>query len=311
MDRLAAMELFVRIVETGSFSAAAEQLGMSRALASRTIIDLEERLGTRLLNRTTRRLSPTEAGAAYCRRAQRILADVAEADEEASALHARPRGVLRVSAPMSFGPLHVAPDIGDYMRLNPEVTVELALNDRVVDLVEEGFDVAIRIGRLADSTLVARRLAVCRILACASPAYLAEHGEPRHPADLARHHCLAYAYDSFRGNWTFEGPEGAVTVQLSSRLSANSGTALMAAVCAGVGIAVQPDFIAAPDIRAGRAVEILPDWRLPELAVHAVYPPTRSLSAKVRSFVDFLAARYRTPAWTLPAPLTPPGSGLT
>ncbi|HEV7370068.1 LysR family transcriptional regulator [Arenibaculum sp.] len=300
MDRLGAMELFVRIVDGGSFSAAAEQLGMSRALASRVILRLEERLGTRLLNRTTRRLSPTAAGAAYYRRAQRILNDVAEADEEAAALHERLRGTLRIAAPMTFGVLHVVPVLADFLDRHPDVSAELALNDRQVDLVEEGFDVAVRVGRLGDSALVARRLATCRVLACAAPSYLEARGTPAHPADLARHSCLGYAYDSLRGTWSFEpagGEGGTATVQVAARLSANNGDALMAAVRAGLGIAVQPDFIAAEDLRAGRAVEILADWRLPDLPVHAIYPPTRSLSAKVRSFVDFLVERLRTPAW--------------
>jgi len=299
MDRLTTLDLFVRIVESGSFAAGAEQLGLSRALASRAILDLEARLGTRLLNRTTRRLSLTEAGAAFYRRAQRITADVAEAEEEAAALHARPRGLLRVNAPMSFGVLHVAPALAVYLDRYPEVSVDLTLNDRVVDLLEDGYDLAIRIGRLADSSLIARRLAPCRILLCAAPFYLATHGTPEHPSDLARHRCIAYAYGANRDEWVLTGPEGEVRVRVSARLQINNGDAIQAAIREGYGIARQPDFIAAPELAAGRLVQVLPDWRLPELGIHAVYPPARTLSAKVRSFVDFLAERFARPSWSL------------
>ncbi|MGK9165252.1 LysR family transcriptional regulator [Inquilinus limosus] len=299
MDRLTTLDLFVRIVDSGSFAAGAEQLGLSRALASRAILDLEARLGTRLLNRTTRRLSLTEAGAAFYRRAQRITADVAEAEEEAAALHARPRGLLRVNAPMSFGVLHVAPALAAYLDRYPEVSVDLTLNDRVVDLLEDGYDLAIRIGRLADSSLIARRLAPCRILLCAAPAYLATHGTPTHPSDLARHRCIGYAYGANRDEWVFTGPEGEVRVRVSARLQINNGDAIQAAIREGYGIARQPDFIAAPELTAGRLVQVLPEWRLPEIGIHAVYPPARTLSAKVRSFVDFLAERFAQPSWSL------------
>jgi DNA-binding transcriptional LysR family regulator len=299
MDRLTTLDLFVRIVDAGSFAAGAEQLGLSRALASRAVLDLETRLGTRLLNRTTRRLSLTEAGAAFYRRAQRITADVAEAEEEAAALHARPRGLLRVNAPMSFGVLHVAPVLAAYLERYPEVSVDLTLNDRVVDLVEDGYDLAIRIGRLADSSLIARRLAPCRILLCAAPSYLAAHGTPAHPTDLTRHRCIAYAYGGDRGDWVLTGPEGEVRVRVSARLQINNGDAIQAAIREGYGIARQPDFIAAADLAAGRMVQVLPEWRLPEIGIHAVYPPARTLSAKVRSFVDFLAERFARPSWSL------------
>ncbi len=270
MDRLTTLDLFVRIVDAGSFAAGAEQLGLSRALASRAILDLETRLGTRLLNRTTRRLSLTEAGAAFHRRAQRITADVIEAEEEATALHARPRGLLRINAPMSFGVLHVAPALAAYLERYPEVSVDLTLNDRVVDLVEDGYDLAIRIGRLADSSLIARRLAPCRILLCAAPSYLAAHGTPAHPMDLARHRCIAYAYGGDRGDWVLTGPEGEVRVRVSARLQVNNGDAIQAAIREGYGIARQPDFIAAADLAAGRMVQVLPEWRLPEIGIHAV-----------------------------------------
>jgi DNA-binding transcriptional LysR family regulator len=300
MDRLATMDLFVRIADAGSFVAAAEQLGLSRALASRAILDLEARLGTRLLNRTTRRLSLTEAGTAFYRRAQRIIADTAEAEEEAAALHVRPRGLLRLNAPVSFGVLQVAPALTAYLDRYPEVSIDLTLNDRTVDLLEDGYDLAIRIGRLAESSLIARRLAPCRLLLCAAPAYLAAHGTPTHPSDLAHHRCVAYAYGANRDEWVFTGPGGEVPVRVDARLQINNGDAIQAAIRDGYGISRQPDFIAAPDLATGRVVEVLPDWHLPDVGVHAIYPPTRSLSAKVRGFVDFLVERFSPPPWTVP-----------
>lgn len=295
------MDLFLRIVDAGSFAAAAEQLGLSRALASRAVLDLEARLGTRLLNRTTRRLSPTEAGIAFYRRAQRIVADVAEAEEEAAALHARPRGLLRVNAPVSFGVLHVAPALATYLDRYPEVSVDLTLNDRVIDLLEDGTDLAIRIGQLADSSLVARRLAPCRVILCAAPSYLAAHGTPAHPADLSRHRCIGYAYGANRDEWVLQGPGGEARARIGARLQINNGDAIQAAIREGYGISLQPDFIAADDLAAGRVVQVLPEWRLPEIAIHAVYPPARTLSAKVRSFVDFLVERFAKPSWLLPS----------
>jgi DNA-binding transcriptional LysR family regulator len=165
--------------------------------------------------------------------------------------------------------------------------------------VEDGYDLAIRIGRLADSSLIARRLAPCRILLCAAPSYLAAHGTPAHPSDLARHRCIAYAYGGDRGDWVLTGPEGEVRVRVSARLQVNNGDAIQAAIREGYGIARQPDFIAAADLAAGRMVQVLPEWRLPEIGIHAVYPPARTLSAKVRSFVDFLAERFARPSWSL------------
>jgi DNA-binding transcriptional LysR family regulator len=186
-----------------------------------------------------------------------------------------------------------------YLERYPEVSVDLTLNDRVVDLLEDGTDLAIRIGRLADSSLIARRLAPCRILLCAAPSYLAAHGTPAHPSDLIRHRCIAYAYGGDRGEWVLTGPEGELRIRIGARLQINNGDAIQAAIREGYGIARQPDFIAAPDLAAGRMVQILPEWRLPELGIHAVYPPTRTLSAKVRSFVDFLAERFARPSWSL------------
>lgn len=298
MDRLTAMQAFVRVVERGGFTAAAEDLRFSRAMVSKHVQDLEEHLGARLLNRTTRKVSLTEAGRVYFERSLQLLADLTETEEAVGALQAKPRGRLRINAPVSFGALHLAAAVADYMAAQPEVSVEFTLNDRVVDLVEEGYDVAVRIGRLADSSLIARRLAPCRMVVCASPEYLTRNGQPLVPADLAGHNCLGYSYGQARGEWQFEGPEGADLVRVRGRMQANNGDALRAAALHGTGVVLLPSFIVGIDLAAGRLLPVLAGYRVPELAIHAVYPPGRHLSAKVRSFVDFLVPRFgERPAW--------------
>ncbi|KAA2213358.1 LysR family transcriptional regulator [Teichococcus oryzae] len=297
MDRLAAMEAFVRVAERGGFTAAAAELRLSRAMVSKHVQDLEEHLGARLLNRTTRKVSLTEAGRVYYERTIQLLADLAETEGAVGELQARPRGRLRVNAPVSFGVLHLATAVADYMAAHPEVTVELTLNDRVVDLVEEGYDLAIRIARLPDSSLIARRLAPCRMVACAAPEYLERRGWPRHPADLTGHDCLGYRYQA-RAEWVFEGPQGPVPVRIRGRLDSNNGDVLRAAALRGAGIVLQPSFIVGADLAAGGLVPVLPGYRLPDLAIQAVYPPGRHLSAKIRSFIDFLLPRFgEHPGW--------------
>ncbi|CAH2603554.1 LysR family transcriptional regulator [Rhodovastum atsumiense] len=295
MDRFAELSAFVRTVERGSQTAAARDLGVTPAMVGRYVQSLEDRLGTRLLHRTTQRQSLTEAGMAFYPRALAVLEQLEAAEQVAAAGQAEPRGVLRVNGPMAFGVRHLAAAVAAFCELHPQLSVDLALNDRVVDLVEEGFDVALRIGRLADSSLVARRLAACRVLACAAPAYLARHGTPRRPEDLRGHNCLIYAYARHGRVRVFHGPHGAVELRLSGSITANSGEALLAAALAGHGIVIEPTFIVGEALREGRLVRLLPDWRFEELALHAVYPSARHLSPKVRSFVDFLVARFRDP----------------
>lgn len=308
MDRLTAIELFTRIADTGSLTAAAERMGLSRGMASRYLQDLEARLGVRLVNRTTRRLSLTEPGRAYHQRCQQILADLEEAERAVASAGAQPRGRLRVSAPMTFGTLYLAPLLPAYLAEHPEVGVELVLNDRYVDLLEEGFDVAVRIGRLADSSLVVRRLAHSRLVLCAAPDYLARRGTPATAADLAEHDCLGYAYWSRGDAWDLIGPEGPVTVKLHGRLKANNGEALAIAAAGGLGIVLEPCFILAPHLRRGTLVPILPGYEAPEAAIHAVFPEGRRVSAKVRSFVEFLAGRLSpVPPWERPD--EPPAAG--
>lgn len=295
VDRFLQLAALVRTVDRGSQAAAARELGVTAAMVGRYIQALEDRLGTRLLNRTTARQSLTEAGAAFYARAQGILEQMEEAETSAADRQAEPRGTLRVNAPMSFGTRHLAAAITEFGRGNPRLQVELVLNDRVVDLVEEGYDVAVRIGRLADSGLIARRLSPCRVVACASPGYLERRGWPAAPADLLRHDCLMYAYASHGAAWRFGGEGGEQEVRVSGSLMANNGDALMAAALAGQGIILQPTFIVGEALREGRLLPVLPGWRVADYTMYAVYPSARHLSPKVRRFVDFLAARFRDP----------------
>ncbi|UEM05522.1 LysR family transcriptional regulator [Skermanella rosea] len=299
MDRITALAAFVRTVELGSQAAASEDLGLSRAMVGRHIQQLEDRLGVRLLNRTTRKQSLTEAGLAFFEKCASILDQLSEAERVASELQAEPRGTLRVNGPMSFGSPHLASALAAYCERHPQVRIDLVLNDRQVDLVEEGYDVAIRIARLTDSSLIARRLAPIRIVLCASPDYLGRHGAPRTPQDLAGHNCLLYTYSPTPLDWTLVGPDGVETVvRVTGSLSANNGDALVAAAIAGQGIVRQPTFIVGDALRDGRLVTVLPDHALPQPSAYAVYPHARNLSPKVRSFVDFLAGHFRgVPPW--------------
>lgn len=298
MDSLTGMAIFARVVDTRSFTAAAAALGLSKSAVSKQVARLEDRLGARLLNRTTRRLSLTEVGAAFYERCARILAEVEDAELAVGRLQDAPRGRLRVNAPMSFGQLHLAPAIADFLAAHPGMSIDLTLTDRIVDVVEEGYDVAIRISRLADSSLIARRLVPMRRVVCGSPAYFERHGVPRHPRDLRRHNCLLYSYLPSADDWRFVGPEGPVAVRVAGTFKANNGDVLETAMLAGLGVALQPTFIAARDLQAGRLVAVMPDYVDESASVYAVYPHSRHLSAKVRAFIDFLAARFcPEPPW--------------
>lgn len=291
-DNLAAMAVFARVVEERSFTQAAGALGRSKSAVSKAVSQLEDRLGARLLNRTTRRLSLTEAGTAYYERAARILAEAAEADSAVSALQDEPRGTLRINAPMSFGQRHLAPAIGAFLERYPELRLDITLNDRIIDLVGEGYDVAVRIAALPDSSLIAAKLAPNRRLVCASPDYLARAGTPRHPQDLRRHNCFGYTYQATGNNWRFVGPEGPVTVRVTGTLSANNGEILKAAMRQGLGLGLVPSFSVTDELKSGELVAVLPDYSDTETSVYAVYPHSRHLSAKVRAFVDFLRDRF-------------------
>jgi DNA-binding transcriptional LysR family regulator len=293
MEKLDAMAVFALVVEAASFSGAARALGLSKSAVSKQISRLEDRLGLRLLNRTTRRLSLTEAGAAFYQGCQRVVAEAEAAEQAVTDLASAPRGRLKVNAPMSFGVRHVSPALPEFIARYPELGVELALNDRIVDLVEEGFDVGVRIARLADSSLVARRLAPSRSVLSAAPAYLEAQGTPRRPAELEDHACLLYSYQAAGEAWRLAGPEGERRLKVSGPLRVNNGDAILAAALGGLGIALLPCFICGDDLRAGRLVRVLADWQMaPDSAVSAVYPAARHLSPKVRVFVDFLAERF-------------------
>jgi len=292
MDTLTSMKVFAAVVDTGSFAAAADRLDMSRAMASKYVAHLEEHLGTRLLQRTTRRLTLTESGSTYYERCTQILADILEAEEGALHLNENPRGTLRLTMPVSFGTLHMGPVVSEYMRQYPDVKVDILLADRRVDLLEEGLDMAIRIGALTESGLVARKLASDRIVIAGSPDYFKRNGTPKTPADLANHNCLLYTYAAAGDEWKFNGPGGPHVVKVSGSLRASNGDMVKLAALGGVGVIRQPIFLCAEELRDGRLVEVLHDYRADELGIYAVYPSRKHLPAKVRTFVDFVAATF-------------------
>lgn len=289
MDALAGMAVFARVIEANGFTAAARGLGISKAAVSKQVARLEDRLGVRLLNRSTRRLGLTEAGRDYYERARRILAEVEEAEQSAASRQANPRGQLRVNAPVTFGQSHLAPLLPGFMRRYPQVHVDLVLNDRFVDLIEEGFDVAVRVAELPSSSLIARRLCDAPQVAAAAPTYLKARGTPAHPSDLARHDCLLYSYLATGEEWRFIEAGKAFGVRVSGPLRANNGDVLRHAAIAGLGIVYAPEFVIAAPLASGELVKLLEDWRAPDAGVHAVYSPGRPLGAKLRVFVDYLA----------------------
>lgn len=299
MDRFADMHMFVRVVETGSISAAAERLDIAKSAVSRRLAELESRLGAQLLHRTTRRLNLTDSGRAFFERAQTILADLDEAEAAVSQAHTALKGRLRVALPLSFGLLHLAPLIETFMAHHPDVEFDLDFNDRQIDLMQEGFDLAIRIANLPDSSLIARRLAPIRHVLSASPAYLAQHGTPTQPQDLQHHVCLAYSNLANPGLWHYRTPDDSTgSVQVPVRLKANNGDFLCHAAQSGHGLILHPTFYLRDALHSGALVAVLTDIAWPELNAYAVYPPTRHLSSRVRAFVDFLARELAgVPTW--------------
>ncbi len=292
------MTLFVEVVKSQGFRAAADKLGLSRAQLSKAVMQLETHLGTRLLNRTTRRISLTETGQIYYERCKTILQDIDEIEGIAGAQTSKPHGRLSVSAPTSFSILHLQKAIPAYLQQYPDVQIALSLADRFVDVVAEGFDVAIRIAELEDSSLVARQLAPCRQVFCAAPAYLKKNGVPKVPQDLAIHHCLIYSNELKPDTWVLHGPNGVESVKVNGPLCADNGDVLKAAAVAGLGIVSLPTFIAGPDLGAGKLQQVLPAFCPPDISINAVFPSRRYLSAKVRTFVDFLADYYgENPDW--------------
>lgn len=292
MDKLEAMNAFVKVVTLGSYAEAARALGLTRSAVSKAVAELEHLLGARLLDRTTRRVSPTEAGMAYHEACADILARVEETELQVSRLHDEPRGVLKVNAPMSFGILYLAPAVADFMALYPELKIELTLNDRYIDPIEEGVDVTIRIGKLTDSSLIARRLAPSRLVLAASPAYLGKAGVPAVPEDLARHRCLTYGHTTMLQRWQLGEGEASVSVPIHSALCSNNGDVLRTAALGGEGIAMLPAFLVGPDIAAGKLDVVLPRYTLPAHGIYALYAPNRYLAAKTRLMIDFLSQRF-------------------
>ena len=299
MDQIAELTAFVRTVECGSQAGAARAIGLTPAMVGRYLRALEERLGARLLNRSTATQSLTEAGTVFHARASAVLEALAAAEAAVTDRQADPVGTLRISAPMVFGTRYLAAALARFGAAHPGLAIELTLNDRQVDLVEEGYDLALRIGRLADSTLVARWLAPCRLVVVAAPHYLAARGTPETPQALLEHDCLNYAYASEGQLARFSGPDGqSVSVELRGRFAANNGEALLEAAMAGAGILVSPTFIAGDALRDGRLRQILTGWQVPTLALYAVFPSARQLAPKVRACVDALAGWYSgSPAW--------------
>lgn len=287
------MEVFVRVAQQGSFSAAANQLGMSKSTVSKHISALEERLGVRLLNRTTRRLSLTEYGEVYRDHCLRILHEVADADENMERFTAEPRGRLKVNAPMSFGTLHLAPLLPGFLQTYPKVDVDLSLNDRRVDLIDEGFDLAVRIGALDDSNLIARKLGSSGFVCAASPSYLKKRRTPEVPEDLKSHNCLRYTLSKNFHEWRFERDGEVRNVTVTGRISGNNGDVLRQAAIMGEGVIYQPRFLMDDSLSAERLQPLLTDWQTPNIDIFAVYPESRHVSAKLRVFIDYLVQAFK------------------
>ena len=294
MDRLTSMEAFVAAAESGSYARAATRLGLSPQMVAKHVAALEQRLGARLLNRTTRRQSLTELGSAYLERCRHILGEAQAADSLAQIMNATPRGKLRISAPVTFGSYSLMPFVTAFLREHPQVEIDLHLTDRYIDLVEEGYEAAFRIGPLADSSLTARPLAPYRLIACAAPAYLAARGTPRVPADLEQHECLGYAYWSRPADnqWQFRHDGQIHEVQVRSRLQVNESKALLSAAVDGFGIVLGPADFLEPARAAGELVQLLPGYEAPSRAMHLLYRPDRQMTAKLRHFVDAAIARF-------------------
>ena len=291
MDKLRSMEIFVAVVDAGNFTAAANAFNLSPVMVGKHIAHLESALGARLLARTTRRQSLTEIGAQYVEQCRMILAQIAAAEKGAEAMRSVPRGRLKITAPVSFGTEWIAPAMTEYLAANPEVGLDLSLSDRTVDLVEEGYDAAIRIGRLEDSTMVARPLFDYAMAICATPAYLEKHGTPMTPDDLDRHECLDFMAWALNMKWRLQGQTGS-RHNAPSRFRANNGQALRMAALQGFGLVMQAEVLLAQDIAAGRLVPVLCDYMPPARPVSLVYPRDRQATPKLTTFIDFIVGRF-------------------
>ncbi len=298
MDKLEAMNAFAKVVALGSYAEAARALGLTRSAVSKAVMELEHHLGARLLDRTTRRVGPTEAGLAYYERCLDVLSRIEETEMQISRLHHEPKGLLRINAPMSFGALYLGSAIADFMVAYPDLRIELTLTDRFIDPIEEGVDVTIRIAALNDSSLIARKLAAARIVIAASPEYLKQHGTPATPADLLHHRCLVYGHTSTLAKWQVQSGGEIVTTPVHSSVCSNNGDVLRAAALAGHGLINLPTFLIGPDLAEGRLRLVMAEYAPPPLGIYALYAPNRYLAVKTRVFIDFLAQRFGgVPEW--------------
>ncbi len=298
MNNLTGMVIFAQVVQSGSFSKAADALGMSKSSVSKKVSFLEDRLGVRLLNRTTRKLSLTEVGQVFFERCERIMSEAEEAELAITRLQDEPRGVLKISAPVSFGMRHIGKPLAAFLATHDQLSVDVQLNDRYVDIVEEGFDLAIRVGQLPDSSLIARKVGNARLMVCAAPSYWEKHPKPQHPLDLEQHNCLIYTLARTASFWPYQ--EGGKThqVKIEGSIKANNGEVLRDLALAGIGLAVSPSFIVGPDVAKGTLECVLEGFDHNPVNIYAVYPHNRHLSAKVRLFVDFLKNWFKDcPSW--------------
>jgi len=288
MDKLTSMLVFTKVAKAGSFAAGARDMGLSRAMATKHIMHLENLLGMRLFNRTTRSLSLTEAGASYLERCTQILAEIAEMEDAVTHLQTEPRGTLKISTPPFIGAAHIAPAIAEFMLRYPDLSVEMIIQSTMADIVDEGIDVAILLGTLEDTSLVARKLASSPVILCGAPSYFEQYGKPEKPEDLLKHSCLVNWTVPPRDQWRFRGKDGEFRIKVAGRIRANSATPIRIAALQGLGLLMMPTYVVGLDIKKGRLVTALDEYMPSPMDVHAIYPHRKYLSAKVRVFLDFL-----------------------
>lgn len=288
MDKLTSMNVFVRVAKAGSFAGGARDLDISRAMATKHIMQLEEHLGTRLFNRTTRSLSLTEMGASYLERCQQVLDDIEEMEATVTQLQTEPRGTLKISAPQVIGATQIAPAISEFLKLYPDLDVTIILQGNIGDLIDEGIDLAINLGGVEDSSMIARKLASSPLVVCGAPGYFQQYGIPKSPEDLTDHSCLVNWSIPPRDQWRFKGPYGDLMIKVKGRIVANVADPIRVGAIEGLGLVILPRYIVGRDIEKGKLMPVLEDYELAPLEIHAVYPHRKYLSTKVRKFLDFL-----------------------